>query len=390
MSTHIPVDTLYYANVVTKDARQLARNYAEFYGIHTWQVVHHTDARLTNATVFGRVDPVRRGGEAGGALQSPGLFTFITATGRSENGGVEFRLVQPGPPIGALDTFNEFLITRGQAIHSLFLSVMDQQDLAELQQWLATQGVRVAQSYTLDDAADFYYLDTRKALGGFFIQVVVPRRPDWQEAIRADETWDFAGQIERPRGVEAAQRVTGITHFGVVVRDLNERMEAYARLFGQPSWTGRYWRSEPGWLTDTTYWTEPVVHGWINGRGNIGTTPLGVPFGFEVVQPAHGPQHYKQDFLDRVGPGIHHVDLVIPFEQMWECEEFNRWLERIGMPNCMTGTHNRLYHYQDAFEKLGYVIEVHPPRRLDFPMPPSYTFDFTAQVGSEPSAVGSR
>ncbi len=384
MPTHIPVDTLYYANVVTKDARALARNYAEFYGINKWKVVRHTPERLTNATAYGRTISHPTGPETTPNEPVAGLYSFTTATGQNANGGVSFRIVQPDPPIGGLDTFNEFLITRGQGVHSIFTSVVDAKDFDQLKNWLASERVTVAQCYTLDEAADFYYFDTRKALGGFFVQVVVPRRPDWEDATTADEEWDFTGEVSRPDGLDATTQVTGITHFGVVVRDVVERVEMYAKLFGQPIWHGRHWHTEQGWLTDTTYYGKPVVHGWLNGRGNIGKTPLGVPFGFEVVQPAYGPQHYKEDFLDLIGPGIHHIDLVHPFKEMSEWESFNKWMDSIGIPNCMTGTHTRLFHYQDAREKLGYVIEVHPPQRADGPMPPPYTYDFTAKVGDWP------
>lgn len=363
VADHVPVDTLYYATVVTRDAKAIARNHAEFYGIDKWKVVHHEPPRITNLTAYGRKPE----------------FSFISATGKSPNGGVEFQIVQP---TGGLSTFEEFLITRGQGIHSIFTTIVDDSSFDDLKAYLATLGIRVGQSFTVDDAADYVYFDTREALGGYFLQVVVPRRSDWQEAIRADEEWDFSGQVERPKGVEAVQQVTGITHFGVVVRDVLKKCEMYARVYGQPVWHGRHWRTEAGWLTDTTYHRQPVVHGWLNGRANVGTTPLGVGWGFEIVQPAYGLQTYKEDFLDVVGPGIQHVDLVIPFNDMSEWEIFNRWLDDIGIPNVMTGTHSRLYHYQDGFKKLGYVMEVHPPFRGAMQMPPSFTYDFTEMLAA--------
>jgi hypothetical protein len=70
----------------------------------------------------------------------------------------------------------------------------------------------------------------------------------------------------------------------------------------------------------------------------------------------------------------------MPFDEQFEFETFNRWLEAIGMPDCQRGTHNRPYHYQDAFEKLGYVMEYNPPYRVQGPMPPQYKFDFSARV----------
>ena len=55
---------------------------------------------------------------------------------------------------------------------------------------------------------------------------------------------------------------------------------------------------------------QPCNHGYFTGRADVGKNRSGVPFGFEVIQPTYGPSHYKEDFLQVLGPGIHHVDLA--------------------------------------------------------------------------------
>ena len=50
----IPIDTLYQTNVVVKDAKASARQYAEFYGITKWQVVRLTGDRLRNRILYGQ------------------------------------------------------------------------------------------------------------------------------------------------------------------------------------------------------------------------------------------------------------------------------------------------------------------------------------------------
>src|SRR5262249_30941703 len=227
MGNKIPVDTLYHASVVVPDARAAARNYAEFYGIDRWRVVHHTDQRLRNTTVHGRTRTAPPALDLAGPMPIPGAYTFTTATGRTAS-GIEFELVQP--TLG-LSTFEEFLVTRGEGVHGVMLAVVDPKDFPDLKAWLASEGVPVGQSFTVDDVADYVYFDTRKALGGFYVQVVVPRVADWEAAIEADEEWDFTGEVERPPGVEAIQRASGLTHFGVVVDDVVARVETFARLF---------------------------------------------------------------------------------------------------------------------------------------------------------------
>jgi hypothetical protein len=369
MANKIPVDTLYYATVVTRDARALARNYAEFYGIDRWQVMHFTADRLENPTIHGRK-----------AIDN---YSFISALGESANGGVCFELVQP---TGGLSTFEEFLVTRGQGVHGVCLAIIKPEELDGLKTWLASEGVPVGQSFGIDGAADFYHFDTRQVLGGFYVEIVVPRKDGWREAIRTDEVWDFSGQIERPAGVEGAQQPTGITHFGVVVPDVVQRVEKFAHLFDQPRWRGMHWRTEEGWLEDTTNNGKPVVHGYFTGRGDVGKTRLGVNFGFEIIQPVSGPSHYKEDFLEVLGPGIHHIDLTLPLKEQSEWEALNGWLAGMGAPTCMSGWlrhHAALFHYQDTRQKLGYVIEIHPPANPNRPAggwAPDYLYDFSAKA----------
>jgi hypothetical protein len=274
-------------------------------------------------------------------------------------------------------------------VHSVFMSEVEQTDFPGLKDFLAREGVGIAQSFTIDAAADVYYFDTRAALGGFYVQVVVPKKPNWRDAIKVDETWDFTSEVKRPPDTSATAKAVGIPHFGVIVHDVVARTKSFARLFGMPVWRGMHWRTEPGSLEDTTCNGKPVVHAYFTGRGDVGKTPLGVPFGFEIVQPTFGPSHYKEDFLQVLGPGIHHVDLHMPIEEWSEWEAINKWLANdLDAPTCMSGGLRggaALFHYQDMRRKLGYVIEIHAPPKVksNIPRPrwaPDYWYDFTAEL----------
>ena len=260
-----------------------------------------------------------------------------------------------------MSTFEEFLVTRGEGVHSIFATVMDAGNFADLRKWLASEGVTVAQSYRLG-AADFYYFDMRKLLGAFYIQVVVPLQDDWERTIPVDETWDFSKELTRPRDLKGATDALGITHFGIVVDNLSEKLPNFAKLFGQPVWRGMHWRTAPGSLEDTTNNGVPVVHGYFTGRSDLGKNVSGLPWGFEVIQPTAGPSHYKEDYLQLLGPGIHHVDVRIPLADWDEWERINRWLgDDFGAPTCMSGwlrNHSALFHYQDTRKRLGYVTEI--------------------------------
>ena len=53
----------------------------------------------------------------------------------------------------------------------------------------------MGQSATVDEVLDVYYFDTRVALGGFYLQINVPRKPTWERLIAIDEEWDFAREV---------------------------------------------------------------------------------------------------------------------------------------------------------------------------------------------------
>ncbi len=89
----LPVDRLHHANVVVRDLKTTARNYAQLLGINSWDVVHHTEERLSATSVHGFGAP----------------YTYSSATG-SNSCGVTFRLIQP---IDGFSTFTEFLLARG-------------------------------------------------------------------------------------------------------------------------------------------------------------------------------------------------------------------------------------------------------------------------------------
>jgi hypothetical protein len=386
MANKIPVDTLYYVTIVTKDAKALARNHSDFYGIPEWKVVHHTPERLKNTTFRGRVRTAPPPLNLSGPNPAPGEFGFTSAIGSSQKNGVTFQIVQP---TGGLSTFEQFLVTRGQGVHGLFLSVVQPKEFEGLKKWLASEGIAIAQSFSIDDAADYYYFDTREKLGGWYLQMVVPRVADWNANIKTDEVWNFSKDSNRPKPIEVTTKVEGITHFGVIIPDVEKYVANFAHFFDQPLWRGMNWRTEPGSLEETTCNGKPVTHAYFTGRADVGKTPGGVNFGFEIVQPTFGPSHYKENFLQILGPGIHHIDLQMPMDDWEEWRALNGWLATdFGAPCCMSGKlrgGQSLFQYQDTRQKLGYVIEIHAPRDPSAPRQrwaPDYWYDFTGQTNA--------
>lgn len=384
MIDKIPVDTLYHITVVTRDARQTALEHARFYGIPTWKVVEHRPEALLRTSVHGR-GRSHADVNAGfaGTVAAPGEFGFLSVKGTSPNRGVTFEIIQP---TGGLSTFEHFLVTRGQGIHSMCLTVVTPDEIGPLREFLAVNNVSLALSYALNDAADFLYFDTRKLLGGFYTQVIVAHRPDWESTLAASEVWDFSTQIPHHAGAKPLHRTTGIPHFGVVVHDVEAHMKHFVKLFGTTLWRAMDWRTSDWLLEDTTYNGQPVWHSFYAVRGDVGRTPLDVSIGFELVQPLQGPSHYKENFLQLVGPGIHHLDLAFPFVDWNEWTAFNAWCrDEAASPCCMSGWlrgRSHLYQYHDTTKTLGYVTEVHAPPPANAPMkrtPPHYWYDFAVR-----------
>ena len=337
MVDRIPVDKLYHPGVVVRDARATARNYAEIFGINKWNVAHYAGKRLTNTSTHGyRAE-----------------HSFTAAYGTSDT-GVTFQLIEPG--VDDTSTYKEFICTRGEGFHDLCTAIVPQAEFPAVREWFASQGIEVAQTDGIDNLVDWYFFDTRKALGGYQIMVVVPRVADWMNQVKFDEQWDFSSEVSRPDGVGPVP-LPAIDHFGVVVEDVVERVRAYAQLYGvekasfaDVGTAGAALRSAVPALTlrNATYCGKPAEH-----RLCISVVEV-ADFGFEVIQTTVGPMHYKEDFLELVGPGIHHFNSCI-LDDHAECEKLNQWLNSIGIPVVQSGEPRTgmAYYYLDTLEKLG-------------------------------------
>jgi hypothetical protein len=391
MATTFPIDKLYRTGVVVWDLKKAVRDYTEVYGIDSWKVVHHTPSRLRDATFFGR--NVSHG--------------YSSAVGTTPGGAVTFELIQPGP---GPSSFKQFLYARGEGVHHLLLRAGDHADLADLRDWLRGQGIGVMQSESIDGLVQSEYFDTRKALGGYYLKAVATEGGDFEAAIPADETWDLTGEMKWPEG--APLQVPLLHHFGIVVRDVVERAESYSKLFGIDNWSFGLWHSAPGSLEDATYNGKPVEHSYFTTL----VSPL-TNFGFELVQPALGPQNYKEDYLNVFGEGIHHLFTQPPpaLRDMEHWRQVEGWMASIGVPMVQSASLGGWadFYYLDTKQKLGgYVTETMlrhgaPPARPPAPegdaaaeepreLPPvqagrnsrDFAIDFTATAGEADSDSG--
>jgi hypothetical protein len=194
--------------------------------------------------------------------------------------------------------------------------------MRRLEPRLAAAGIAVVEEETDAGASRHFHLDTRSALGGFWLEVVVPVGAD-----RADEEWHLAAAGRRPARVPAIDR---LWHVGIAVRSLSERLPAYERLLGMSGWDRVDFRPEPGSLDSSTLDGEPVRHAFSLVKGRLADIEL------EIIEPTLEPTHYGREFIDRVGEGVHHL-LALPSLREPEWLRVRAWMESLGVPVAMSG-----------------------------------------------------
>ena len=320
------------------------------FGIDVWDVAELTEDRLTEVVTHGRATT--------GAFRSargattPPRDDRGRAEGRVMNGEldipVHFELIQP---ISGESPFQEHLLVKGPGITHLTLAVSTPEEFPALAAELAAAGLPLAASFTVDSAVERHFVDTRDALGGYLVEILVPRTGSLPAAY--GERVSVAGNYTRPEGVNPLA-VRSVAHFGIVVNDAMEAVREYHRILGVPSFNMREWRTEPGRLEDPYFRGGPVTHAYFTG-----ITPF-KDFGLEIIQPTHGPSHYNRLFRDLRGPGVHHMLLqVTSNEDEWDAVE--EWLAGAGMPRIMGAELMRgamCFCYYDTFDRLGgYLIE---------------------------------
>ena len=357
----IPVDGLRHISIVVNDARASAQKFAAVYGISEWSVRRYDAERLTGAATHGFAADQQ----------------YLTATGvaDSADGTVTFVLVQP---VAGWTTYHEFLNQRGEGVHSICTAAVSPAALAELTAWLGARAVPVAQAARRNGNLDVLLFDTRAKLGGFYIEILAEHAAGAANE-PVDEVWNLR---ENGAARPAILRLGGIKHFGVVIPDLPAAVRGYSELFGITAFTFRNWHNAPDSLTDPFYLGKPVEHAYF--------TTMVTPHervAFEVIQPTFGPSHYKEDYLQLIGPGIHHLHCGM----LDDAAEYAAVKERAaaaGVPEVMGGgifaSFLDFYYLDTRAALAGYVTEYVVPGVNFAKGRPNVPFAMTADL-SQPA-----
>jgi catechol 2,3-dioxygenase-like lactoylglutathione lyase family enzyme len=349
MKSVLEIDRLRSVGVVVNDLDKATARYAEIFGIDHWDVREVDATRITGAWSYGRpTKPSFRTATA--TTTAPTGDDASPLLGLTECVPVTFELVQP---LTGESPFQEFRSTRGQGISHLTLAVRSIDQFRQLRETLAEAGFQIAATIVIDDRLERHFIDTRAALGGYLVEVQVPLEPTAEDSLAVSEKWDQSDRYTRPEGVRPVA-LQGISHFGVVVNDVMASLAQYHKFFGIEQWGMHAWRTESGLLEDPFYREEPVNHEYFTGVAQFRD------FGFEIIQPTLGPSHYKEEFRDRWGEGLHHMLLNVTADPgRWD--EVRGWLASIDVPLAMgadlLGRGVAFCYYDTAKSLGGYMLE---------------------------------
>jgi len=117
----------------------------------------------------------------------------------------------------------------------------------------------------------------------------------------------------------AKVQVEGINQVGIVVKDIDETVEAYWNILGIGPWNIISW--EPPLVYDRKYHGKPSP-----AKEKIAITQVGA-VQLELVQSVEGDSIYK-DFLEEHGQGLHHLNFLVD-----NVDQVAETLEKIGFPS---------------------------------------------------------
>lgn len=140
----------------------------------------------------------------------------------------------------------------------------------------------------------YAYFDTADALGCVWETSSAPYPRVWPP-----------GTIFYPDASEpnlSRINVKGITQIGLVVHDINTKIENYRHILGINSWDIVDWESPL--ISERRYHGEPA-----SGRDRVATAQVS-EIELELCQPLEGRSIFK-DFLDRHGEGLYYLTLLV-------------------------------------------------------------------------------
>lgn len=154
---------------VVEDGEETAQNLAALCGIEEWTVIEFSEEMLSESLYYGE----------------QGKVSWISMFGKTGE-----MLVELCEPLSSNNVFSDFLEEKGEGIHHI--GNLSHEHPGEMVQTLEDRGVSVGNQIGLGDMATLYYMDTRKELGGIYLEIVDPPShaeiPDMGEKVTFDKS----------------------------------------------------------------------------------------------------------------------------------------------------------------------------------------------------------
>ncbi|NLG98990.1 MAG: VOC family protein [Chloroflexi bacterium] len=137
-----------------------------------------------------------------------------------------------------------------------------------------------------------------------------------------------------------------VVQVGLIVRDIEEKLDAYCRIFGletRPQVT----------ITDPVEQTGMVYRGESSpARAKLAFINMG-QVQIELIEPDGNPSTW-QEFLDQHGEGVHHLAFFVK-----GTDQVVAYLDSHGIPLVQQGHYTGgMYTYLDSAPQLGVMLEL--------------------------------
>ena len=303
MTSLLPADGLYRLGIVVNSYRASMEEFARFFGIRQWDIRRIDERRLSGAMRWG----------------VPARYSYISAIGTA--GGVELELVEP---LSDNSIFAESLRRRGEGMHHLLTNVCSFRNFELMRAKLATNGIQIAQSETIDNEIIHHFLDTGPLLGGAVVQVVCRNDAAGSWKIKADETIHFDEEIAAWNRLP----IQKLYHLCIVTKGRREQVrDSLQQVLGIEKWFNFANESDVT-AVDTSLYGKACKIAFNLSLGRRNTLCL------EVVEEVYGKSIYTE-FLEKQGEGLQHLMSTVCTEEAFE--GIRGWLESEGMPLIMGG-----------------------------------------------------
>jgi catechol 2,3-dioxygenase-like lactoylglutathione lyase family enzyme len=156
-------------------------------------------------------------------------------------------------------------------------------------------------------------------------------------------------------------RATGplpISQIAIVVRDIDDALEAYTRMLGWGPWN--VYEHKPPALHGTYLHGEPADYTMIGAECHVGEMVV------ELLQPVEGPSIYKE-WLEEHGEGLHHIAVMRPTPE--ESDAARRHFEELGAGVLMEGRLGETIHF--------YYLDTEPLLKVIFESGTGHAVDLT-------------